>query len=141
MTPKEECEALMNALVPVAQQMLAKYREFYPFGGTMAVDGKIAQAASSIGEEHPASQALIDMLEKGFRDGAKRHLYKATAILVDVRTVPPGKKEEQDAVEVRLDHVSGYSVRVVFPYTFSAKGDLEFAPPFATPGEGKIFGH
>jgi hypothetical protein len=141
MTPKEECEALMNALVPFAQQMLSKHREFYPFGGTMSVEGKIAQTASSTGEEHAASQPLIDLLEKGFRDGAKRHLYKATAILVDVRTTPPGKKEKQDAVEVRLDHVSGYSVRVVFPYAFSPKGDLELAPPFAAPGEGKIFVH
>jgi hypothetical protein len=39
-----------------------------------------------------------------------RGLYIATAIVVDVRTIPPGKKEKQDAVEVRLDHVSGYSV-------------------------------
>jgi len=140
MTPKEECEALMNALVPFAQQMLSKNHEFYPFGGTMSVDGKIAQSASYTGEEHPASQPLIDLLEKGFRDGAKRHLYKATSIVVDVRTIPPGKMDKQDAVEVRLDHVSGYSVRVLFPYTFSPKGDLKFEAPFATPGDGKIFG-
>jgi hypothetical protein len=140
MTPKEECEALMNALVPFAQQMLSKHHEFYPFGGTMSVDGKIAQSASTTGEEHPASQPLIDLLEEGFRDGAKRHLYKATAIVVDVRTLPPGKKEKQDAVEVRLDHVSGYSARVLFPYAFSPKGDLVFEPPFAAPGDGKIFG-
>jgi hypothetical protein len=140
MTPKEECEALMNALVPFAQQQLSKHREFYPFGGTMSVDGKIAQSASSTGEEHPASQPLIDLLEKGFRDGAKRHLYKATAIVVDVRTIPPGKKEKQDAIEVRLDHVSGYSVRVLFPYAFSPKGDLEVALPFTVQGDGRIFG-
>lgn len=130
----------MNALVPFAQQMLSKYHEFYPFGGTMSVDGKIAQVGSSTGEEHPASQPLIDLLEKGFRDGAKRHLYKATAIVVDVRMIPPGKKEKQDAVEVRLDHVSGYTVRVVFPYALSPKGDLKFEAPFAMPGDGKIFG-
>ena len=140
MTPKEECEALMNALVPFAEQMLSKHREFYPFGGTMSVDGKIAQSASYTGEEHPPSQRLIDLLEKGFRDGAKRHLYKATAIVIDVRTIPPGKKEKQDAVEVRLDHVSGYSVKMLFPYAFSPKGNLEFAPPFAALGDGRIFG-
>ena len=80
------------------------------------------------------------MLEKGFRDGAKRRLYKATAIVVDVRTIPPGKKDKQDAIEVRLDHVSGYSVKVLFPYAFSSKGDLSVAPPFAVLGEGRIFG-
>ena len=140
MTPKEECEELMNSVFPFAQQMLSKHREFYPFGGTMSINGKIAHTASSTGEEHPASQPLIDLLEQGFREGAKRHQFKATAIVLDVRTIPPGKKEKQDAVEVRLDHVSGYSVRVVFPYAFSPQGKLEFSPPFAAAGEGKIFG-
>jgi hypothetical protein len=140
MTPKEECEALMNALVPVAEQLLSKYREFYPFGGTMSVDGKIAPSAGYTGEEHPDSQALIDVLEKAFRDGAKRQLYKATAIVVDVRTIPPGKKDKQDAVEFRLDHVSGYSVRVLLPYAFSQGGKLQFAPSFAARGDQRIFG-
>ena len=140
MTPKEECEALMNALVPFAEQMLSKHREFYPFGATMSIDGKIARSASYAGEEHPASQLLIDLLEEGFRDGAQRHLFTATAIVVDVRTIPPGKKKKQDAVEVRLDHVSDYSVKVLFPYAFSPKGELKLAPPFAARGDGKIFG-
>ncbi len=140
MTPKEECETLMNALVPLAEQLLSKYREFYPFGGTMSVDGKIELGASHTGDEHPNSQSLIELLEQGFRDGAKRHLYKATAIIVDVRTIPPGKKERWDAVEVRLDHASGYSVKVVFPYAFSRDGKLEFAPSFAARGERRIFG-
>ena len=129
--PKEECEALMNALVPFAQQQLSEYRELYPFGGTMSVDGTIAQSASSTGEERPASQPLIELLEKGFRDGAKRRLYKATAIVVDVRTIPPGKKDKQDAIEVRLDHVSGYSVKVLFPYAFSSKGEYQCWAPFS----------
>jgi hypothetical protein len=139
MTPKEECEALMNSLLPFAKELLSKRREFYPFGGTLSVDDKIVHSMSSTGEEHPLSQPLIDLLEAGFRDGAKRHLYKATAIVIDIRTIPPGKKEKQDAVEVRLDHVSGYSVRVVFPYAFSPKGTLELEPPFAAPGERRIF--
>jgi hypothetical protein len=140
MTPKEECEELLNAVLPFAQQMLTKYREFYPFGSTMSIDGTISQTASSTGEERPASQPLIDLLERGFRDAAKRRQLKATAIVVDVRTIPPGKKEKQDAVEVRLDHVSGYSVKVIVPYTFSSKGEAEFSPAFAVAGEGKIFG-
>jgi len=69
-----------------------------------------------------------------------RNRFKATALVVDIRTIPPGKKEKQDAVEVRLDHVSGYSVKVIFPYVFSSKGQPEFSPPFALAGEGRIFG-
>ena len=32
-TPKEECEALMNAFLPFAEKMLAQHGEFYPVGG------------------------------------------------------------------------------------------------------------
>jgi hypothetical protein len=55
------------------------------------------------------------------------------------QAIPPGKKDKQDAVEVRLDHVSGYSVKVLLPYAFSKEGKVEFAPSFAARGERKIF--
>jgi hypothetical protein len=136
---KEECERLMTALVPFAQEMLTKHREFHPFGGVVSADGKIERSMSTTGVERPTSQALIDLLEQGFRDGAKRGLYKATAIVVDVRTVPPGKREKQDAVEVRLDHVSGYSIKVLFPYRISPTGEVTIEAPFAVAGEKRIF--
>jgi len=139
-TPKEECEALMTALLPVAQQMLSKHREFYPYGGTMSPDGGIAHTAGYTGTERPPSQAVVELLEKAFQHGAKRGAYKATALVLDVRTTPPGKTAKQDAVQVRLDHASGYSVIVLFPYAFAANGEVEFAEPFGVRGEGKIFG-
>ena len=35
MMPKEECEELLNALLPFAVNQLKKYGEFYPFGAVM----------------------------------------------------------------------------------------------------------
>ena len=35
MIPKEECEELLNALLPFAVNQLKKYGEFYPFGAVM----------------------------------------------------------------------------------------------------------
>lgn len=32
MTPKQDCEVLMNELVPFARSMLAEHGEFFPFG-------------------------------------------------------------------------------------------------------------
>jgi hypothetical protein len=139
-SPKETCEVLMNAVMPFAQQMLEKHRSFFPFGATMSPQGKVAATASSTGKEQPAPKELIALLEKGFRDGAKKGQYKATALAVDIKTVPPGRKEKQDAVEIRLDHRDGYSVRVIFPYAFSAGGELKLESPFAVPGDKGIFG-
>jgi len=138
-TPKEECEELMSAVVPFAEQMLSQHREFHPFGGAMAPDGQIVSVGGHTGDEHPPSQDLIALLEKGFQEGAKMGKYKATALVIDMLVIPPGKDVKQDAIAVRLDHRDGYSVVVLFPYTIGPRGNVAIEPPFATKGEQNIF--
>ena len=147
---KEECEDLMSAVMPFAHKMLTQHREFYPFGGAMTADGQIISVAGYTGQEHPASQAVIDMLEQGFQESAKTGKYKATALVIDMRVVPPGRETKQDAIAVRLDHRDGYSVAiteatenacvvVVFPYTIGAGSEVTLEAPFAVKGEQRIF--
>ena len=138
-TPKEECEELMGSVVPFAEQMLFQHREFYPFGGAMAPDGTIIAVGGDTGNEHPASQDVITILEKGFQEGARTGKYKATALVIDMLVIPPGKDVKQDAIAVRLDHRNGYSVIVVFPYTIGQAGNVATEAPYAVKGEQKIF--
>jgi len=137
--PKSECEDLMNSVLPFAEEMLTKHREFFPFGGTMSADGEISHTGGWTGDEHPASTEVIELLEKGFRAGAGRGEYKATTLVYDIRTIPPGKQDKQDAIAVALDHRENYSVVVVFPYSFTPDGQLDIETPFAIKGENKIF--
>lgn len=136
---KEECEDLMNSVLPFAHKILTQHREFYPFGGAMAPDGKIIAVGGDPGEEHPGSQEVIDLLERGFQEGARTGKYKATAVVVDMRVVPPGKNTKQDAIAVRLDHRDGYSAVVVFPYSIGSSGEVTIAAPFAVKGAERIF--
>lgn len=136
---KEECEQLMNFLIPAAQRLLEKHGEFFPLGAAMQADGKIAVVATYEGDEHPPSQRVIDSLTEAFRRGAKDGKYRATGLAYDILTVPPGSKEKTDAVAVRLDHAGGYSVVVVFPYRISSEHVVSFAPPFASKGSADIF--
>ena len=46
MTPKEECEELLNALLPFAANQLKKHGEFYPFGAVLTNDGEISLLSS-----------------------------------------------------------------------------------------------
>jgi hypothetical protein len=138
-TPKEDCEELMNLVVPFAQKMLQERRAFAPFGAAMAPSGQIAGAMGGAGDEKPDVNQLISLLELGFHQGASEGKYKATAIVVDMVVIPPGKSAKQDGVAVRLDHREGYSVIVGFPYSFSDKGELVMEPPFATEGAHQIF--
>ena len=87
-TPKEECEELMNALLPMVKKLLSEHGEFFPVGGTMQADGSIAFVSTYDGDEHPPSQKVIDSSIEAFRAGAKDRKYKATALIYDIRTVP-----------------------------------------------------
>ena len=135
--PKDECDLLVNTVMPFARQMLSQHHGFFPFGATMSPSGTISRTETPKGD-HPPKE-LVVLIEQGFVDGAQQGLYKATAVALDVKTVPPGKNERQNAVEVRLDHRDHYSVKVVFPYSYSPSGELAFGPPFAVTGDKMIF--
>ncbi len=137
---KVDVEALMNDLLPFAQKMLREHREFLPFGAHMKPDGVIVWESAYDGREHPPPQDLIDLLRDAHQEQARSKSIKACATVYDIRTIPPGRVEEQDAIAVNLDHESGYSVVVIFPYSFRADGQLFVEPPFANKGDAAIFG-
>ena len=91
---KEELEKLLSAAMPFAEQMLKTHGEFYPYGSTMDSRGKITQVGGYTGTEHPKSTELIDLLKAAFRSDAKAGKIAACALVYDIRTVPPGKKEQ-----------------------------------------------
>jgi len=136
---KSDAEALLDALMPFAKQMLQQYHEFFPFGGQMAPDGKITNDGAYSGEEHPPSQALIEILRRAHHQSAHEHKLRACATIYDIRTIPPNRTEQQDAIAAAIDHVSGYSVVVIFPYTFDSQKKLQVEAPFVVKGSQNIF--
>lgn len=139
MSSKDECESLMSAVLPRAEELLLGHRELFPFAATLSASGEIAHVPGFTGSERPPTEELIALLEAGFREGAARGELVATALLCDVLVVPPGKSERQDAIAVRLDHRDDYSIVVLFPYVIAESGALTVDEPFATAGAGAIF--
>jgi len=137
-TAKGECEEIMNTLLPFAQKMLEEHGEFFPFGGTMKSNGEIAYTAGYDGREQPPSADIIKLLKDCFRSGAKSGLYKATALVYDVRVVPPSSGQKSDAIAVALDHRDNCSVVVYFPYQIQS-GKVAFGHAFAEKGEANVF--
>jgi hypothetical protein len=85
-TAKQECEKLMTSLLPTAQSMLGKCREFYPYGGYIELDGQIRHVGvKDETTEYPQFEDMIDVLENFFLEKARAHECKATAIICDVR--------------------------------------------------------
>jgi hypothetical protein len=136
---KEEAEALLNMLLPAATHLLEKNGEMFPIGAGMLHDGSISAVAVHDGDEHPLSQKVIDELNEEFRKAARQGRFKATGLAVDVRAIPPGESEKTDAIEVRLEHVSGYSVRMVYPYRLRDR-KLILGKAYGVKGTSDVFG-
>ena len=136
---KADAEELIGSLMPFAKQMLEQHREFFPFAGKMALDGKITHEGAFNGSEHPPSQELINILRQAHQREARAQKLRACAIIYDIRTIPPGHTEKQDAIAAAVDHISGYSAVVVYPYAFDANGQLRVEAPFAIAGANDIF--
>ena len=96
--PKADCEALMNSVLPFAEQMLTTHREFVPFGGAMRPDRQLVSVAGYEGNEHPKSVEVIALLKEGLIAAAQNGEYKATAIVYDVRVKLPLLEEKSDAI-------------------------------------------
>jgi hypothetical protein len=133
MGAKEQCETLMNDLLPFAEKMLREYGEFHPFGGTMGTDDTITHVGASTGEEFPSGQELVRVLKQGFVERRAAGEIKAAAIIANVSVTPPDQDNPVDAIAVRLHHIDGYTVNVFFPYTLSRK-KLSVGEPYTLPG-------
>lgn len=136
-TPKAECDSLMNMIFPVAEQMLQESGEFHPYGAALKENGEYVCLSGYDGNDHPSSKNIIRLLKDGFILGAESGVYKATALIFDVKVTLPSE-QKSDAIAVALDHRDNYSVIVFFPYQLK-NGQLSLGEAFANKGDADIF--
>ena len=104
-SPKAQTERLLTEGAPLAQELLGKHREFYPFAMTMTRSGEI-KLASSYPSEHPESAEVAGFLLAGLRRDSQK--YAAVAIFTDMRVSRTGSKTDMvDTIRVSLEHRSG----------------------------------
>ena len=138
MIPVADCEALINSVLPFAEQMLTTYGEFIPFGGAMRPNGQIVSIAGYDGKEHPRSVDVIALMKEGFVAAARKGEYMATAIVYDVRVKLHSTEEKSDAIAVSLNHRDDYSIIILFPYKIDS-GKLFLGTALAQKGDADIF--
>jgi hypothetical protein len=140
MSAKGDCEKLMNAMLPLAERMLSEFGEFYPYGGYMNSSGEIVDVGAKDEEDdHPKSKDLLYVLRQSLLEMAVRGDCKATAMVFDVRVVPPGSENKGDAVQICLEHIEGYSAEVFMPYEIDQSGRITYGAMFAQAGKRDIF--
>jgi hypothetical protein len=131
---------LLNALLLMAQKLLAKQGEFHPIGALMLSDGRIQYVGAKIeGNDHPHSQSLIELLTETFQKEAAKGRLRAVGICYDVLTIPPGKDRKQDAICCRLEHCLGEAVDVFTPYVKTVGGGFQYGEVFSAKRTPQFF--
>jgi hypothetical protein len=137
-SPKSDADLLLNFVLRCAESLLAKYGEFYPFGGAMNLRGDMALCHVDDSPTRSSdSEGILRALEEGFRTQVADLRALATVCLV--RVAPPNKVEEVDAVRVHIEHRDCYSAMVFVPYHGYVQDQVEFGDVFAARTELRIF--
>ena len=134
-----EFDALIEGLVPFAQEMLELQGEFYPFGGYVDGSGEVCMLGAELEDEQPDRKDVHAFLVEGFRAEASDNGYLATAICADGRAQRPDTAEVSDAVIVQLEHRDGAAINFALPY-IKVRNEVTYGEPFGFRSEPTIFG-
>ena len=138
MTPKEQCEVLLDTLLPFAEDQMKKHREFYPFAAVMHTDDSLELTGSYDGNEHPESKEVLETLKQIHKQLASDGKIKASGIVWNA-SVASADGKPSDAIIVSLEHKDNYSVIVGEPYKIGLFKKVTFGQLFAMEGKQDIF--
>ena len=138
MTPKEQCEVLLDKLLPFAENQMKKYREFYPFAAVILMDDTAELTGSFDENEHPESKDVINDLIQIHKQLASEGKIKASGIAWNA-SVASADGKPTDAIIVSLEHKDDYSVTVGEPYKVALFKKVNFGNLFAMEGKHDIF--
>lgn len=138
MLPKEECEVLLDALLPAAENLLSKNKEFYPIGAVLTADSSPTFTAVDSDNEFPDSQSIINALISSHKQMAEKNEIKASGIAWNA-AISDETGKQSDAIIVSLEHKDGYSVIVGLPYKIGLFKKVKFGELFAQDGNNDIF--
>jgi hypothetical protein len=138
MLAKNECEGLLDVLLPFGEDQLKKYKEFYPYGAVVRTDGTVELTSTYDGNEHPDSKAVINDLILVHKSLAEEGKIKVSGIAWNASMVS-GDGKPYDAIIVSLEHKDDYSVIVGEPYKIGLFKKVTFGNLFAMEGKHDIF--
>jgi hypothetical protein len=147
MTPREECEGIMDGLIGTAEELLQTTGEFHPFAATLDADGQLQRFSPS---GIPSEPDIVGWLVASLKDHvAASPGVRATCIVALVSVERPGTQDSVDAIRMALDHQQDYATQVFFPYRLTegepgpaeapAPREVTFGDAFATRGVSYAF--
>jgi hypothetical protein len=109
---QDDLDTLFSTVLPLAEQILGKSGEMYPFGATVGNDGEVALLGAMPDlDDHPLSEDVLSSLYLGAQTQSSQ--CRAFAFVADVRV------NGADAVRVEVEHQEGLALTLHVPYTRS----------------------
>jgi len=130
---QDDLDGLLDASLPLAQQMLGQRGEFHPYAVALDDDGETRVVAADPGlGEKPPSREVLKRLRTGLR--SEREGLCAVALVSAVRATG------FDAIRVELEHRDGHAIAVLMPYKRKRlKRDFEYSALVAAPSHLQIW--
>ena len=138
MIQKQQCEMLLDTLLPYIEVMLKKEGKFYPVGAVITTDLEKSITALETDEKHPKSLEVIDELIIMHQELANDNEIIASGIAYSTGIIDPNR-QFSTAIIVSLEHVDNYSVMVGLPYKVGLFRKVKFGEIFAQKGNQNIF--
>lgn len=115
---RKDADALVRAVLPMAQELLRARGEFAPFGARMNAAREVEELANADERERrPAGSGseLRERLETELKSGN----ILATALVYEARLTTNLSLPTVDAIAISVIHRHGYSAIFAFPYRFT----------------------
>jgi hypothetical protein len=137
MAEDTDSNQLLNAVLPLAQQMLGKRGTFLPFGASVSSSGEVALCQGM--PDTDSEQAVLDMLVSALRQQASDGMIRGSALCYDSRVTMPGGGEKHEAICVELEHASERCARLFLPYRKGFLKRISYGQLFGSTQEPRVF--
>jgi hypothetical protein len=129
-----DLDALLDLVLPFAQQQVADRGGFFPYGAYIGLGGVAEFVAIYSDSENPDPSEMYEGCFSAL--AARRNVIRAAAVAVDVH-IDGGAG---DAISVDLEHAEGHAITVVLPYWKARFGKrLKYGSMSAQAGEHRIW--
>ncbi len=114
---REELNLILDLCLSWGCEQLEKDGFFHPFAFTLQPDGSLQRSGELTEDEKLQDpEKIIAQIQAMLSSGCRQNLYKAAAIVIDVKVKRFVKEGFVKAVEVQLEHEDGTAVDVFLPY-------------------------
>jgi hypothetical protein len=134
----EDARILVENSMAVARDALAQDGRFHPFAFFVAPDGRVQRLTPRQDAAVPGPAETLALLEAAFRQRAQAGECRAIALVADVVIALPDGGQS-DALQVSIEHRSGYCQDFFHLYERGADGGIRFGEARSRPRAGTVF--